>query len=182
MKHNSQVKFRALFLVSLFTLSLCACIAPGPQESEPPVSESTAESVAESTAQSEPESEESEESVYAFLEQEFGTEGYRVTIHSYVYEPGRAELRLSLRCTEDEKKGQGLEAKNRFRLRDATKHTSYLTEIYDLEGNSLLGRAIAPGETIELVAIFALPEDFVPVDFHYVYDVQGFREVIIPLN
>ena len=72
---------------------------------------------------------------------------------------------------------QNLWATNRFRLVNSQKETLYLTNLWDEGGNNMNGADIEIGTTLKLKAEFELPEGFVPVQFRYVYDIQGFRDL-----
>ena len=49
--------------------------------------------------------------------------------------------------------------------------------IYDGDGNSLLGGSIQPGQTLTIKAVFILSDGFTPSAFRYVYDTMGFRRL-----
>ena len=70
-----------------------------------------------------------------------------------------------------------LNAKERIFVVNDERRSVAVYDVFDIDGNSLLGTSVQKGQTITLKAAFTLPEDFVPSAFRYVYDTMGFRRI-----
>lgn len=163
--------------LSFAVLALSAC---GPEESRSE-SEQPEESVIIEESQESLETESAEESeTPANIGIPFEQEGFTVTFHKIEREGSTVRIEMTVLRSEtgDE---MNLRAKDRFRLIAADKQITYLSEVYDMEGNSLLGTYIETDQPIHLIAVFVMEEGFEPVQFRFVYDIQGFRYIKIDL-
>ena len=70
-----------------------------------------------------------------------------------------------------------LNAKERIFVVNSDRRSVSVDDIFDSDGNSLLGTSINQGETITIKAVFSLADGFVPNVFRYVYDTMGFRRI-----
>ena len=102
-------------------------------------------------------------------------ENFAITVHTVNKSAGKYEVTLTLTYT-----GSGthaLNAKERFFVANAAKERITLIDIYNESGSSLLGTSIVSGESIKIRAVYDMPNEFVPDNFRYVYDINGFRYI-----
>lgn len=158
------------FLMAILLVALTACQL-NPSESSMPESKQE-ESQVESKVESQ------EESKASNIEVPFEKQGFTVTFHKIEQEGNTVKITLTLLRTEVGDT-MNLTAKQRFRLIAADKQITYLSEIYDMNGNSLLGATVETNEPIKCVCVFHMEEGFEPVMFRFVYDLFGFRYISI---
>ena len=70
-----------------------------------------------------------------------------------------------------------LSAKERIFVVNADRRSIPVEQVYDSEGNSLMGTSIENGQTLTITAVFTLTDGFTPAAFRYVYDIMGFRRL-----
>ena len=70
-----------------------------------------------------------------------------------------------------------LNAKERIFVVNSDRRSLAVDNVYDTEGNSLLGSAVQGGQTITIKAVFVLANGSEPTAFRYVYDTMGFRRI-----
>ena len=70
-----------------------------------------------------------------------------------------------------------LSAKERIFVVNSDRRSIAADNIYDTDGNSLLGGSIQKGQSMTIKAVFILTDGFVPNAFRYVYDIMGFRRL-----
>ena len=73
--------------------------------------------------------------------------------------------------------GVSLSAKERIFVVNADRRSIPVEQVYDSEGNSLMGTSIENGQTLTITAVFTLTDGFTPAAFRYVYDIMGFRRL-----
>lgn len=172
-------KYIALAM-ALLLLTLTACGPKvNPDESKNPVNPD--ESVITEESKETEESQKPEESeAPTNIDVPFEQEGFMVTFHKIERDGNTVRIEMTVLRSEtgDE---MNLRAKDRFRLIAADKQITYLSEVYDMEGTSLLGTYIETGKPIHMVGVFEMEDGFEPVQFRFVYDIQGFRYIKIDL-
>ena len=84
---------------------------------------------------------------------------------------------VTLTLTYSGSESHALSAKQRFFVVNDDRRSTAVENIYDADGNSLLGASIEPGQTLTIKAVFNLKADFGPTSFRYVYDIMGFRRL-----
>ena len=188
-----------LLIICLLVASMFVSCARA-NDSDPNKDSRTDSEISEpdSTVESESDSESEPEKEPEWLNQRFEENGFAVTILNYQKEGQKVSIEMILE--QDGGYEMNLRAKDRFRLINKDRITCYLKEIYDMEGNSLLGSMMEPAkdfgrlEIIPLLvlftppsfrkrkknpAVFELEEGFEPVEFRFVYDIQGFAYIKI---
>lgn len=106
---------------------------------------------------------------------EIAKDGFAIKVLSVEQSGKQYVVILTLTYSGDE--AHALNAKERFFVVDSDRRSIAVDDIFDTDGNSLLGSSIQPGQTMTIKAIFTLKDGFVPNAFRYVYDIMGFRRL-----
>lgn len=154
-----------LAVMGLLLISMTACHVSDPESKQESAEISQEESAEESQKPSN-------------IGIPFEKEGFSVTFHKIEQEGKTITIELTLLRTEVGE-NMNLTAKERFRLIAADKQITYLSEIYDMDGNSLLGTTVETDQPIHCLCVFHMAEGFEPHQFRFVYDLFGFRYINI---
>lgn len=167
-------------LTSLFFVS-CTGVSTSTKETpESPKTEETEsatpswEEPTESKTDSEaPPETKSENDIGKTIEQD----GFSIVVEEIKRDGDKMTVKVILKTAET----QDLWATNRFRLINAKKETLHLSLLLDEAGNNRNGGSIKANEEERFIAEFHLTDGFEPVEFRYVYDIQGFRDLRVKL-
>ncbi len=172
-----------MLLIPAVMLLVASCTDAGTSSKEAPGSSGSeeTESVAPSSEEPTDAPTESEEVTASQPENDLGKtieqDGFSVIVEKIEQDGDQVTVHVVLKTAET----QDLWATNRFRLINAKKETLYLSLLLDEAGNNRNGGSITANEEERFAAEFQLTDGFEPVEFRYVYDIQGFRDLRVKL-